>query len=167
MNPKRGERIWREEGLKVPQKQPKWRRLWLNDYVDSFNGKLRDELLKRESFDTLLEAKVLIERLRQAYNTVRPHRGAGHAANGLRTPPCTTRSLRGSSRQGADDCRSSGRRAGVAANERGARTADPDGARSTIEDPTSRVAHRGEAVQRRLEGFFRLQSRGLSCRKNG
>ncbi|MBM4013188.1 MAG: transposase family protein, partial [Planctomycetes bacterium] len=47
---------------------------WENGYVESFNGKLRDELLKRESSDTLLEAKVLIERWRQASNTVRPHR---------------------------------------------------------------------------------------------
>jgi len=47
-------------------------------YVESFNGKLRDELLKRESFDTLLEAKVLIERWRQAYNTVQPHRALGY-----------------------------------------------------------------------------------------
>ena len=45
---------------------------WENGYVESFNGKLRDELLKRESFDTLLEAKVLIERWRQAYNTGLP-----------------------------------------------------------------------------------------------
>ena len=35
---------------------------WENGYVESFNGKLRDELLDREVFDTLLEAKVLIER---------------------------------------------------------------------------------------------------------
>ena len=34
---------------------------WENGYVDAFNGKLRDELLKRESFDTLLEAEVLVE----------------------------------------------------------------------------------------------------------
>ena len=34
---------------------------WENGYVESFNGKLRDELLNREVFDTLLEAKVLIE----------------------------------------------------------------------------------------------------------
>jgi hypothetical protein len=46
---------------------------WENGYVVSFNGKLRDELLKRESFDTLLEAKVLIDRGRQADITVRPH----------------------------------------------------------------------------------------------
>ena len=46
---------------------------WENGYVESFNGKLSDELLDREVFDTLLEAKVLIERWRRVYNTVRPH----------------------------------------------------------------------------------------------
>ena len=35
---------------------------WENGYVESFKGKLRDELLNRESFETLLEARVLIER---------------------------------------------------------------------------------------------------------
>jgi len=35
---------------------------------------LRDELLEREAFDTLLEAKVIIKRWRQHYNTIRPHR---------------------------------------------------------------------------------------------
>ena len=44
---------------------------WANGYVESFNGKLRDELLDREVFGTLLEAKVLIGRWRKAYNTVR------------------------------------------------------------------------------------------------
>ena len=43
---------------------------WENGYVESFNGKLRDELLNREVFDTLLEAKVLVERWRQTYNTI-------------------------------------------------------------------------------------------------
>ena len=51
---------------------------WENGYVESFNGKLRDELLNREVFDTLLEAKVLIERWRQSYNTVRPHSSLGY-----------------------------------------------------------------------------------------
>jgi putative transposase len=51
---------------------------WENGYVESFNGKLRDELLAREVFDTLLEAKVLIERWRKAYNTVRPHSSLGY-----------------------------------------------------------------------------------------
>jgi len=51
---------------------------WENGYVESFNGKLRDELLAREQFDTLLEAKVLIERWRCDYNTRRPHSSLGY-----------------------------------------------------------------------------------------
>jgi len=51
---------------------------WENGYVESFNGKLRDELLNGEIFYTLREAKVLIERWRQYYNTVRPHSALGY-----------------------------------------------------------------------------------------
>ena len=51
---------------------------WENGYVESFNGKLRDELLNREIFYTLMEAKVLIERWRLEYNTVRPHSSLGY-----------------------------------------------------------------------------------------
>jgi len=51
---------------------------WENGYVESFNGKLSDELLDGEVFDTLLEAKVLIERYRVRYNTVRPHSSLGY-----------------------------------------------------------------------------------------
>ena len=51
---------------------------WENGYIESFNGKLRDELLEREIFDTLLEAKVLIERWRREYNTIRPHSSLGY-----------------------------------------------------------------------------------------
>jgi transposase InsO family protein len=51
---------------------------WENGYIESFNGKLRDELLDRELFDTLLEAKVLVERWRRHYNTVRPHSSLGY-----------------------------------------------------------------------------------------
>jgi putative transposase len=46
---------------------------WENGYIESFNGKLRDELLNREVFYTLQEAKVLIEQWRKEYNQVRPH----------------------------------------------------------------------------------------------
>jgi putative transposase len=46
---------------------------WENGYIESFNGKLRDELLDGEIFTTLFEAKVLIGNWRQDYNTVRPH----------------------------------------------------------------------------------------------
>ena len=51
---------------------------WENGYIESFNGKLRDELLNREVFETLLEAKVLIESWRMEYNTVRPHSSLGY-----------------------------------------------------------------------------------------
>ena len=141
VNHTRVERIWRREGLKVPGKQPKRGRLWLNDgscirlrpehrnhvwaydfvfdrtrqgrplkllnvvdeftreclaievarkqsardvlrtgegYVESFNGKLRDELLNREIFTTLEEAKVLTEVWRREYNQVRPHTSLGY-----------------------------------------------------------------------------------------
>jgi transposase InsO family protein len=46
---------------------------WQNGVVESFNGKLRDELLNREWFRTRVEAKVLIERWQQFYNEHRPH----------------------------------------------------------------------------------------------
>ena len=51
---------------------------WENGYVESFNGKLRDELLNTEVFNTLAEAKVLIEQWRVHYNTVRPHSSLGY-----------------------------------------------------------------------------------------
>ncbi len=51
---------------------------WENGYAESFNGKLADELLEREVFDTLYEAKVLIERWRVQYNTIRPHSALGY-----------------------------------------------------------------------------------------
>ena len=46
---------------------------WENGYIESFNGKLRDELLDREIFTTLIEAKILIEEWRKEYNHIRPH----------------------------------------------------------------------------------------------
>jgi transposase InsO family protein len=51
---------------------------WENGYNESFNGKLRDELLNGEIVDTLLEAKVLTERWRREYNTIRPHSALGY-----------------------------------------------------------------------------------------
>lgn len=51
---------------------------WENGYIESFNGKLRDEFLNREVFDTLLEAKVLLEQWRRDYNTIRPHSSLGY-----------------------------------------------------------------------------------------
>ena len=50
---------------------------WENGYIESFNARFRDEMLNGEIFETLLEAKVLIERWRVHYNTVRPHSSLG------------------------------------------------------------------------------------------
>ena len=54
---------------------------WENGYNESFNGKLRDEMLKQEVFYSLNEAQILIERWRHEYNTIRPHSSLGY------TPP--------------------------------------------------------------------------------
>ncbi len=51
---------------------------WENGYVESFNGKLRDELLNGELFYTLQEAQILIERWRREYNQIRPHSSLGY-----------------------------------------------------------------------------------------
>ena len=50
---------------------------WENGYNESFNGKLRDELLNGEIFCSLAEAAVLVEQWRREYNTVRPHSACG------------------------------------------------------------------------------------------
>jgi transposase InsO family protein len=50
---------------------------WENGYCESFNGKMRDQLLNGELFYTLKEAQIIIERWRRHYNTVRPHSSLG------------------------------------------------------------------------------------------
>ena len=51
---------------------------WENGYIESFNGKLRDELLNVELFETLVEAKVLTAEWRREYNWRRPHIALGY-----------------------------------------------------------------------------------------
>lgn len=51
---------------------------WENGYVESFNGKLRDELLNSKIFYTLREAQVVIKDWRRNYNLVRPHSALGY-----------------------------------------------------------------------------------------
>src|SRR5947207_2981663 len=51
---------------------------WENAYSESFNGKFEDELLNREEFATLKEAKVLVEDYRREYNNRRPHSSLGY-----------------------------------------------------------------------------------------
>jgi len=58
---------------------------WENGYIESFNGKLRDELLNREIFTTLTEAKVLIADWRKEYNHFRPHSSLRYEAAQLTT----------------------------------------------------------------------------------
>ena len=55
-------------------------RPWANGYCESFNAKLRDELLNGEVFYTLKEASVVIEQWRRDYNSIRPHSSLGYLA---------------------------------------------------------------------------------------
>ena len=59
---------------------------WENGYNESFNGRLRDEFLRCESFSTLNEAQVLIEGWRVHYNDVRPHGALGAPPSAWRPP---------------------------------------------------------------------------------
>jgi transposase InsO family protein len=53
---------------------------WENGYIESFNGKMRDELLNGEIFYSLKEAQILIEMWRKQYNKIRPHSSLGYRA---------------------------------------------------------------------------------------
>lgn len=53
---------------------------WENGYIESFNGKMRDELLDGEIFYTLAEAEFMVKRWVHHYNTVRPHSSLGYRA---------------------------------------------------------------------------------------
>jgi putative transposase len=59
---------------------------WENPFVESFNGRCRDELLNIEEFYTLLEAQVVIEAWRVEYNTFRPHSPLSAASHQPNTP---------------------------------------------------------------------------------
>ena len=50
---------------------------WENGYVESFNGRMRFELLSGEIFYSLKEAEVIIEKWREHYNSIRPHSSLG------------------------------------------------------------------------------------------
>ena len=51
---------------------------WENGYIESFNGRLRDDVLNRELFHSVREAKVIVENWRLEYNDHRPHSGLGY-----------------------------------------------------------------------------------------
>ena len=65
---------------------------WENGYIESFNARLRDELLDGEIFYTLKEAQIIVESWRRHYNTVRPHAW-------LRIPTACARGVRASLRR--------------------------------------------------------------------
>ena len=67
---------------------------WENGYNESFNGKLRDELLNGEIFYTLKEAQILIEQWRIHYNTIRPHSSLGYRPPAPQTIGTTPIALR-------------------------------------------------------------------------
>ena len=64
---------------------------WENGYIESFNGKLRDDVLDREVFHSVKEAKVIVEDWRLEYNNHRPHSSLGYmtpaAFAASRNPP--------------------------------------------------------------------------------
>ena len=59
---------------------------WENPYIESFNGRLRDECLNTEDFADLLEARVVLEDWRTEYSAYRPHQSLG----GTPPPPTLT-----------------------------------------------------------------------------
>ena len=63
---------------------------WENGHIDSFNGKLRDELLNVEISDTLLEARALTERWRVPCNSKRLHKSLGYIRPAPEAVPTTT-----------------------------------------------------------------------------
>ena len=66
---------------------------WENAYVESFNGKLEDELLGREIFHTLAESKVIIEQYRIEYNHERPHSSLGYQTPAEFAASCPSRDV--------------------------------------------------------------------------
>jgi putative transposase len=70
---------------------------WENSYAESFNSKVRDELLNAEQFGSLLEARVLAKEWKQEYNQVRPHSSLGYrtpAEYGAMVPRADSAALR-------------------------------------------------------------------------
>jgi putative transposase len=59
---------------------------WENGFIESFNARLRDELLDGEIFYTLKEAQIVIESWRRHYNAIRPHASLGYKPPALFVP---------------------------------------------------------------------------------
>jgi putative transposase len=63
---------------------------WENPYIESFNGRVRDELLNTEEFGSLTEAQVLVEAWRNEYNAYRPHSALGGLTPAEYARECTS-----------------------------------------------------------------------------
>ncbi len=74
---------------------------WQNGYIESFDGRLRDELLNGEVFNTLRKAQVLSEGWRRHYNQVRPHAALGYRPPALETVQVTWPQLSSGTSQAA------------------------------------------------------------------
>lgn len=61
---------------------------WENGYIESFNGKLRDEVLNREVFCSVKDAKLVVESWRLEYNHHRPHSGLGYMSPAVFAASC-------------------------------------------------------------------------------
>jgi putative transposase len=66
---------------------------WENGYCESFNGRLRDECLNQEIFNSLKEAQIAVEQWRNQYNTVRPHSSLGYRPPAPQTSTARTHQL--------------------------------------------------------------------------
>jgi putative transposase len=51
---------------------------WQNGYIESFNGKFRDECLNQELFYSRIETQVIVDKFRKHYNSERPHSALGY-----------------------------------------------------------------------------------------
>jgi transposase InsO family protein len=81
-------RVWLcEQGVQTLYVEPG--SPWENGYIESFNGKLRDEVLDRELFYSIKEAKGLVESWRLEYNNRRPHSGLGYQTPTAFAASCT------------------------------------------------------------------------------
>ena len=67
---------------------------WENGYVESYHARLRDELLDREEFATLAEARALLAAWRQEYNDVRPHGSLGYKTPAAFAAECAAAAAR-------------------------------------------------------------------------
>lgn len=67
---------------------------WENGYIESFNGKFRDDVLNRELFHSVKEAKVIAESWRLEYNNHRPHSGLGYMTPAAFAAECISSVLR-------------------------------------------------------------------------